>query len=221
MRYEYIQEIKEKRKKYLAKVKKNQGDKAQHKDKAIKNIKGQQAGKTCLLLRFTDDSFTANHLTTIGIDFKIKIINLENKLIKLQIWDTAGQERFRTITKTYYKGAHGIILTYDVTDQNSFKNIRNWIKQIEANAQTNVCKVLVGNKCDKPDRVVTEEEGKKLAEDFSMSFFETSAKTNQNVNEVFNFLTQEILKANEGKTQQMGDKLKKDDKKEKKSGCCK
>ena len=138
-------------------------------------------GKTCLLLRFTEDSFTTTFLTTIGIDFKIKIINLENKLIKLQIWDTAGQERFRTITKTYYKGAHGIILTYDVTDQDSFKNIRNWIKQIEANAQGNVKRVLVGNKCDKPDRVVTEEEGKKLADDYSMSFFETSAKTNKNV----------------------------------------
>ena len=180
-------------------------------------------GKTCLLLRFTDDSFTANHLTTIGIDFKIKIITLSGKLIKLQIWDTAGQERFRTITKTYYKGAHGIILTYDVTNQNSFKNIRNWIKQIEANAQTNVCKVLVGNKCDKPDRVVTEEEGKKLAEDFNMSFFETSAKTNQNVNEVFNFLTEEILKTNEGKPQNGpgGRQLNNDKSKDGKKGCCK
>ena len=80
---------------------------------------------TCLLLSFTDDSFTANHLTTIGIDFKIKIIILKEKLIKLQIWETAGQE----ITKAYYKGAHGIILTYDVNEQNSFKNIRNLIKQ--------------------------------------------------------------------------------------------
>ena len=179
-------------------------------------------GKTCLLLRFTDDSFTANHLTTIGIDFKIKIITLENKLIKLQIWDTAGQERFRTITKTYYKGAHGIILTYDVTDSNSFKNIRNWIKQIEANAQTNVCKVLVGNKCDKPDRQVTEDEGRKLAESFNMSFFEASAKTNQNVNEVFNFLTTEILKTNAGNAQTQGEKLKKGgDSKDGKKGCCK
>ena len=179
-------------------------------------------GKTCLLLRFTDDSFTQNHLTTIGIDFKIKIITLENKLIKLQIWDTAGQERFRTITKTYYKGAHGIILTYDVTDSNSFKNIRNWIKQIEANAQNDVCKVLVGNKCDKPDRVVTEEEGRKLAEDFKMSFYETSAKTNQNVNEVFNFLTSEILKNNVGKTQAGGAKLSKENAgKSEKKGCCK
>ena len=181
-------------------------------------------GKTCLLLRYTDDSFTANHLTTIGIDFKIKIVPLpNNKLVKLQIWDTAGQERFRTITKTYYKGAHGIILTYDVTDQNSFKNIRNWIKQIEANAQTNVCKVLVGNKCDKPDRVVSEEEGKKLAEDFNMSFFETSAKTNQNVNEVFNFLTEEILKSNEGKPQNGsgGKQLNNDKSKNQTKGCCK
>ena len=178
-------------------------------------------GKTCLLLRFTDDSFTANHLTTIGIDFKIKIINLENKLIKLQIWDTAGQERFRTITKTYYKGAHGIILTYDVTDANSFKNIRNWIKQIEANAQTSVKIVLVGNKCDKPDRVVTKEEGKKLADDHNMSFFETSVKTNQNVTEVFNFLTKEILESNAGKTEGGGKKLEKKDNKNDKKGCCK
>ena len=178
-------------------------------------------GKTCLLLRFTDDSFTANHLTTIGIDFKIKIINLENKLIKLQIWDTAGQERFRTITKTYYKGAHGIILTYDVTDQNSFKNIRNWIKQIEANAQTSVKKVLVGNKCDKPDRVVTEEEGKKLADDYNMSFFETSAKTNQNVTEVFTYLTKEILSSNADKQEGGGRRLIDKDTKDTKKGCCK
>ena len=178
--------------------------------------------KTCLLLRFTEDSFTTTFLTTIGIDFKIKIINLENKLIKLQIWDTAGQERFRTITKTYYKGAHGIILTYDVTDQDSFKNIRNWIKQIEANAQGNVKRVLVGNKCDKPDRVVTEEEGKKLADDYSMSFFETSAKTNKNVTEVFYHLTKEILKANEGNKELGGKKITKtDNSKEGKRRCCK
>ena len=141
----------------------------------------------------------------------------------MQIWDTAGQERFRTITKTYYKGAHGIILTYDVTDQNSFKNIRNWIKQIEANAQTNVKRVLVVNKCDKPDRVVTEEEGRKLADDFGMNFFETSAKTNQNVNEVFNFLTQEILKNMQSSGGAPGSDggVKIDNKKNKKKGCCK
>jgi Ras-related protein Rab-8A len=156
-------------------------------------------GKTCLLLQFTEGSFTSNHLTTIGIDFKIKIINLDEKQIKLQIWDTAGQERFRTITKTYYKGAHGIILTYDVTDENSFKNIRNWVKQIEQNAQTNVCKVLVGNKCDREDRKITYEDGAKLASEFKMQFFETSAKSNYNVNETFTFLTKEILNISDPK----------------------
>ena len=176
-------------------------------------------GKTCLLLRFTDDSFTANHLTTIGIDFKIKIINLENKLIKLQIWDTAGQERFRTITKTYYKGAHGIILTYDVTDETSFKNIKNWIKQIEQNAQNTVCKVLVGNKCDKPDRKVSEEQGKALAQEYGMPFFETSAKSNQNVTETFTFLTREILEKNATSPNLNANTLTKKDK-QKKEKCC-
>ncbi len=180
-------------------------------------------GKTCLLLRFTDDSFTANHLTTIGIDFKIKIINLEDKQIKLQIWDTAGQERFRTITKTYYKGAHGIILTYDVTDENSFKNIRNWVKQIEQNAQNNVCKVLVGNKCDREDRKISYEEGAKLASEFKMQFFETSAKSNYNVNETFTYLTKEILNNSEPKSD-VGGKSNIDLNKggeKKKDGCCK
>ena len=154
-------------------------------------------GKTCLLLRYTDNSLKANHLTTIGIDFKIKTINIENRIIKLQIWDTVGQERFRTFSRTYYKLANGIILTYDITDKNSFLKIPNWIKQIEANAPKNVKKILVGNKTDKIDtldRVVTEEEGKKLAKDYNMHFFETSAKTGQNVTEAFDCLIKEIMK---------------------------
>ena len=114
-----------------------------------------------------------------------------------------------------------VSLTYDVTDQNSFKNIRNWIKQIEANAQTSVKKVLVGNKCDKPDRVVTKEEGKKLADDYNMSFFETSAKTNQNVTEVFTYLTKEILSSNADKQEGGGRRLIDKDTKDTKKGCCK
>lgn len=150
---------------------------------------------------------------------------MEEKLIKLQIWDTAGQERFRTITKTYYKGAHGIILTYDVTDENSFKNIRNWVKQIEQNAQNNVCKVLVGNKCDRDNRKVSFDDGQKLAKEFNMQFFETSAKTNYNVNETFTYLTREILNNTDSKPSNGPIKLdpsKKDsDPKKAKKDCCK
>lgn len=99
-------------------------------------------GKSCLLLRFSDDSFTTSFITTIGIDFKIRTIEQEGKRLKLQIWDTAGQERFRTITTAYYRGAMGILLVYDVTDEQSFNNIRNWIRQIQQHAADNVNKVV-------------------------------------------------------------------------------
>ncbi|KAJ8760542.1 hypothetical protein K2173_015209 [Erythroxylum novogranatense] len=104
-------------------------------------------GKSCLLLRFSDGSFTTSFITTIGIDFKIRTIELDGKRIKLQIWDAAGQERFRTITTAYYRGAMGILLVYDVTDESSF-NIRNWIRNIEQHASDNVNKILIGNKAD-------------------------------------------------------------------------
>ena len=173
-------------------------------------------GKTCLLLRFTEDFFITHR--AIGIDCKIKMMNLDNNIIKLQIRDTAGQERLGTLSYNFYSGCHGIILVYDVTNQNSFKNVRNWIKRIQSNCPW---RVLVGNKCDKPERVVTEEEGKKLADDYNMSFFETSAKTNQNVNEVFNFLIQKIWESNKPKTQNTGIRLKKNDKKDGKKESCK
>eukprot|EP01099_Mayorella_cantabrigiensis_P000865 TRINITY_DN1367_c0_g1_i3.p1 TRINITY_DN1367_c0_g1~~TRINITY_DN1367_c0_g1_i3.p1 ORF type:complete len:210 (-),score=45.88 TRINITY_DN1367_c0_g1_i3:386-958(-) len=111
-------------------------------------------GKSCLLLRFSDDSFTPSFITTIGIDFKIRTIELDGKRIKLQIWDTAGQERFRTITTAYYRGAMGILLVYDVTDEKSFQNIRNWIRNIEQHATESVNKMLIGNKCDMIDKKV-------------------------------------------------------------------
>ena len=150
-------------------------------------------GKTCLLLRYADDSFTQNHLTTLGIDFKTKIITINNSVIKLQIWDTAGCERFRTITKSYYKDANGIILTYDISNSNSLKNIQNWMKLIEQNAEDGVCKILVGNKCDLENRAIKTEEGEKIAQDFGMKFFETSAKSDINVDEAFNYLVTIIL----------------------------
>ena len=149
-------------------------------------------GKTCFLLRFSDNSFTTSHISTIGMDFKIKTLNIDGKNIKLQIWDTAGQERFRTITQTYYKGAMGIILAYDCTDEKSFGNIRNWVKQIEQHANQNVVKLLVANKADRDDRIIDAGQGQELADEYGMSFFETSAKTGMNVQEAFYKIAQEI-----------------------------
>jgi len=152
-------------------------------------------GKSCLLLRFCDDSFNPTFITTIGIDFKIRTIDLDGKRIKLQIWDTAGQERFRTITTAYYRGAMGILLVYDVTDERSFNNVRNWIRNIEQHASEGVNKILLGNKCDmKEKRAVDKERGQALADEYGLKFLEVSAKSNINVEEAFVSLARDIKK---------------------------
>ena len=152
-------------------------------------------GKTCLLMRFTEEKFTPSHITTIGIDFKTKTLNLNGKAVKLQICDTAGQEKFRTITQTYYKGAMGIILTFDCSDEKSFGNIKSWMKQIEAHASPGVCKILIGNKSDLPNRVISAESAQKLANEFKIKYFETSAKTGENVSQAFEYIASEIAKS--------------------------
>ena len=111
-----------------------------------------EVGKTSMLRRFCDDTFEQDSLSTIGIDARTKLINHNNKKIKLDIWDTAGQERFLSITKNTYKGSDGIILIYDLTNKESFKNINTWLKGISENIDINkTCFVLVGNKCDCDD----------------------------------------------------------------------
>jgi Ras-related protein Rab-1A len=150
-------------------------------------------GKTCFLLRFSDDTFTDNHISTIGLDYRLKMVSVNESVIKLQIWDTAGQDRFRAITKNYYKGAHGIILLYDVTNTQSFNNIKNWISQIKENTTEKVKICLVGNKCDMDgNRKILYEDGEKLAEENGIKFIETSAKNNLNVEETFKYLIEEI-----------------------------
>ena len=152
-------------------------------------------GKSSLILKYTEDSFNEN--PSLQVDFKIKLMTLENKGIKLQLWDTHASEKSGKIDEAHYKRSHGIIFAYDITNQNSFKNIENWIKESNKFSQKNVCKILVGNKCDKSNKVVSDDEGKKLAKKFGMEFFETSAKNNQNVNEIFNFLVKEMIKVNQ------------------------
>jgi len=152
-------------------------------------------GKSCLLLRFSEDSFAPSFITTIGIDYKIRTIELDGKKIKLQIWDTAGQERFRTITTAYYRSAMGVLLVYDVTDDKSFANIKNWIRNIEQHASENINKVLVGNKCDLVDkRIIDTARGKSLADEFKIPFYETSAKNSINVEEAFISLARDVKK---------------------------
>eukprot|EP01084_Bolivina_argentea_P002136 3937_1 len=136
------------------------------------------AGKSSLLLRGCDDSFTTSVISTVGIDFKIKTIEVEDKIAKLQVWDTAGQERFRTIQTSYYRGAMGILLVYDITDEQSFLNIRNWMRNVEQHASNSVDLTIVGNKCDlEEDRLISKERGQALADEYGTKFFETSAKT--------------------------------------------
>ena len=118
---------------------------------------------------------------------------MENKVIKLQIWDTAGQEKFRTITSSYYRGAHGVIVVYDVTNRESFNNVKNWMGEITRYASENVNRVLVGNKCDiDSKKAVTTEEGKELADSLGIPFMETSAKTSINVEQSFLRMASEI-----------------------------
>ena len=157
-------------------------------------------GKSSLFLRFVDDIWNDTFVPTIGVDFKIKTFDLDDKKIKMQIWDTAGQERFKNIIASYYRGAHGILLIYDVTDKESFKNLQNWLIEIEKNANKNVLKVLIGNKTDLEDkRAVTYNEGKEFADTYGLKFIETSAKKNSNVNEAFETLGREIMAANADK----------------------
>jgi len=159
-------------------------------------------GKSCLLLRFTDGNYSDVYISTIGVDFKFRNLRMNGKNIKLQIWDTAGQERFRNITSSFYRGAHGIVLVYDVTNKESFDNVTSWLADIErhhgypdtANENTRPCIILVGNKNDLGARkVVSVEMAQKVAEKNDLLFIEASAKESSNVETAFINLVSDIL----------------------------
>ena len=183
-------------------------------------------GKTCFLLRYCDNSFQEVHLSTIGLDYRLKTMTLKNgKKVKLQIWDTAGQDRFRAITKNYYKGANGIILIYDVTDVQTFQNVKNWINQIKEEANPDVLVYLVGNKIDvqEEEKVVKTEEGQKMAEEYKLPFSEASAKEGINIDEIFQELLEKIDEAYTKSETPNKNKEKKKNKLytgKKKSSCC-
>lgn len=155
-------------------------------------------GKTSLMTRYVDDTYTPSKLSTIGIDYKNKIVTLNKIKHFLQIWDTAGQERFSSITKTYYRGAHGIAVVFDLTDYESFLGLKKWLGEENGDSEntdlSTRVRVLVGNKSDQKDRVVTLEQAQQYARNRNIRYFETSAATGVGVNEMFDYLTLEASK---------------------------
>lgn len=154
-------------------------------------------GKSSMLLRFTDDSFDEHIQSTIGVDFKVKHLDVAGKRIKLTIWDTAGQERFRTLTSSYYRGAQGVVMVYDVTRRDSFENLEQWLKEVKLYSPNNgegVVKLLVGNKIDlDSERKVPREEAEAWARSQGMLFLEASAKTRTGIKQCFMEVVQKIV----------------------------
>lgn len=156
-------------------------------------IGDSDTGKSSMLLRYRKNKFEPSFITTIGIDFAVKYSVIDNKKIKTQIWDTAGQERFRTITTAYYRGSHGVILVYDITNRKTFESVTNWMTQLSKHSHKDVIIYLVGNKCDNEDkRCVSYEEGLERATYHGCKFTETSAKTGLNVSSTFNDLINSV-----------------------------
>ena len=186
-------------------------------------IGDSSVGKTSVLLRYVDDTFNPEFQTTIGVDFKISTFQLNGKVIKLQLWDTAGQDRFKNIVASYYRGAHGIILAFDITNSASFQNVNRWYEEAQNYLQKSVPKLLIGNKADlSHQRAVRPEEAKELADRLGVQYIETSAKNSQNVKLAFETLSRSILNhatptATAGKP---GSNTKISNTKPVKSGCC-
>jgi len=156
-------------------------------------IGDSRVGKTSLLLKYVDKSFPDEHISTIGVEYKEKLITKDGFNIRLQIWDTAGEERFRSITKSIYKNTHGVLFVYDITQKDTFANVKHWIKDTE-NIDREIRGVIVGNKIDLPDRVISKTDLDEIGEKYKMPVIETSAKEGTNVNECFELLIDELFK---------------------------
>ena len=152
-------------------------------------------GKSCLLLRFADDTFTENYYSTIGVDFRFKCLEIGDRKCKLQIWDTAGQERFKTVTSAYYRGADGIIIVFDQTDRESYNNVHNWIEDIARYSTDDPVKIIFANKDDisNEKKTVDNTDITELEKKCGLEIIKTSAKTGEKVTYAFEKLTQKLL----------------------------
>lgn len=161
-------------------------------------------GKTAILDQFTNSHFDGAYISTVGIDFNVKIIPInDNTNVKLQVWDTCGQERFRSLTRSYYRDTDAIIIVYDITSRRSFENAKIWIKEVEQYLDSDVLPVLVGNKTDLfTNREVQYFEGYKLANEKFMEFFETSAKYDNNIETLFKFVGTKLYEDGQSKGKQ-------------------
>ena len=160
----------------------------------ILTIGESNVGKTCILRRFVENKFLQKHLSTIGIDYRTKSVYIHGKDIKLKIWDTAGQERYHNLTYQIFKGADGIMLVYSVIDETSFAKITDWIEQIKTFIpEDKISIILVGNKCDLEERIITKEQGQEMADSLKVKYFETSALDGTGIQEAFEELTKEIM----------------------------
>ena len=172
--------------------------------------------------RYNNEKFPTSHYTTLGTEFIVKEITVDGESVRAKIWDTAGQERFRTITKSFYQQAHGVLLAYDVTNKETYEKLGVWIQNINEKAEANVVKFLVATKIDLiDDRVVTPEEGKTIARQYDMQYIETSALTNQNVKEAFEAIIEKVHIVRRHDPQRASFPLANNkERTEKKKGCC-
>ena len=164
-------------------------------------IGNSNVGKTSIINRFTDKEFKDKHLATLGCDFHMKTIMINEKMIKIQIWDTAGMEKYQSITKSYYRGAQACLIVFDITNRESFESIDNWIENFNKFSNPNIQKIilLIGNKCDLGiDRKISYEEAENYSRVNNLLYYETSAKDDINIHEVFHFLGSQLLKINSG-----------------------
>ena len=177
-------------------------------------------GKTMIVQKFIDNSFSKSTVSTIGVDLQSKIIDINGKKVKYLIWDTAGEDRMKTMTYSYYRGCHVILVVYDVTERKSFQNVTTWVECIDKFAKSNVLKILVGNKTDLEDkRVITTEEGKKLAEENGLKYYEISALKITGLHEMFEDIAKEYVEIYEQKQYKNFQLKKKQESKKKKKFC--